>query len=109
MSTQVDNSQGAGSETRTVAFGGHVIVASGRRYRLVIVRSGWIGLELRDAEGDPVAGESFQILDRNGKVLKAGTTDANGGARVEGITTTKCSIVYPERDHRTWVFGALRR
>jgi len=65
----------------------------------------WIEIELQDEYGEPVAGEKYQIVRRDGTVLKEGTTNSHGSARIDSLEASECAIVYPGRDSSTWVFG----
>ena len=62
----------------------------------------FIEIELVDEEGNPVVGESFEILLPNGQVVD-GSLDDKGQARVEGIDTPgSCQITFPDLDKDAW-------
>ncbi len=57
----------------------------------------WIAIELVDEFGDPIPGQKYEITTPDG-VIKKGTTDANGKAKVSGIDPGECEIKFPELD-----------
>jgi hypothetical protein len=57
-------------------------------------RTAWIAVELVDEEGNPVAGETYQLQLPDGS-MRVGQLDANGQARVEGIEPGMCRVSFP--------------
>ncbi len=57
----------------------------------------WIELKMVDADGNPVAGEPYEVTLPDGSVA-SGTTDGNGMARVEGFEPGQCKISFPNLD-----------
>lgn len=57
----------------------------------------FIEIELLDEDGQPVAGEPYEITLPDGRV-DSGTLDANGYARIDGIDPGKCQVRFPNRD-----------
>lgn len=61
----------------------------------------WISIELKDPDGNPVAGEYFEITTPSGKVLE-GTLDVNGYKRVWVDEEGECQISFPRLDAEEW-------
>jgi len=61
----------------------------------------WIEIALVDDNGNPIAGQGYQIRLPNGTVL-TGSLDSRGLARVEGIDPGTCKVTFPELDQRAW-------
>lgn len=57
----------------------------------------WIEIELHDQEGEPIAGERYEIKLPDGKVSK-GSLDGKGFARVQGFDPGQCKVTFPELD-----------
>lgn len=64
----------------------------------------WIGIELKDDAGNPIAGERFLMTLPDGTEI-GGELDNLGKARIEGIAPGTCQISFPERDVREWKAG----
>ena len=64
----------------------------------------WIAIELKDEDGDPVAGAAYEITLPDGQV-NSGKLDDKGKARVDGIKPGYCQISFPEIDAREWKLG----
>ena len=61
----------------------------------------WIEIELVDALGNPVAGETYRVKLANGTVAE-GTLDEKGFARLEPIEPGNCEVTFPNMDGRSW-------
>jgi type VI secretion system secreted protein VgrG len=61
----------------------------------------WIEIVLRDAEGDPVGGERYQIVTPDGK-KREGHLDAAGRAREDGIVPGECQVTFPDLAPDDW-------
>ena len=61
----------------------------------------WIEIELLDALGNPVAGETYRVKLANGTVAE-GTLDEKGFARLEPIEPGNCEVTFPNMDGRSW-------
>jgi hypothetical protein len=57
----------------------------------------WIEIELKDDEGNPIAGESYFVELPDGTSI-SGRTDSNGHARIEGIDPGTAKVSFPDRD-----------
>ena len=68
-------------------------------------KKSWIKIELKDEEGEPVAGERFRVTLPDGQTLAEGTTDTNGKAKVSNIDPGNCKITFPFLDGRAWKNG----
>lgn len=66
-----------------------------------LVQTDWIGLELVDAEGGPVAWEPYVLELPDGRQLR-GRLGADGTAVVRGIPSGACKITFPQRGAETW-------
>jgi len=62
----------------------------------------WIEIELVDEEGNPIAGERYQITLPDGTTVATGTTNSKGLARVSGIDPGTCKITFPNFDKDAW-------
>jgi hypothetical protein len=62
----------------------------------------WIEIELLDDLDKPVAGERYLLMTAGGVVLKEGTLDSNGLARLDGMTEEECIVTFPDLDAATW-------
>lgn len=63
--------------------------------------STWIEVELTDADGNPVAGATYEIelADRS---IRRGTLDNKGRVRYEGILPGQCMVHFPDYDSQDW-------
>ena len=61
-----------------------------------------IEIELRDEEGNPIAGERYEIKLPDGQRVARGTLDENGFARVEGFEPGECEVTFPDLDEDAW-------
>jgi type VI secretion system secreted protein VgrG len=52
----------------------------------------YIAIKLRDETGKPVAGEPYEIVLPDGTTVASGTTDEQGGARVDYIDPGQCHV-----------------
>lgn len=64
-------------------------------------RKTWIGIELIDDDGQPVASERYVITLPDG-VRKQGTLDAQGRALIDQIDPGTCQVSFPDLDAREW-------
>jgi hypothetical protein len=53
----------------------------------------WVEIELKDSEGNPMAGER-RVLD--------GTLDSEGKARVQGVKKGQCKVTFPDLPGDGW-------
>lgn len=60
-------------------------------------KKSWIEIELKDDDGNPVAGEAYRVEVPDGS-LAEGSLDEKGFARVEGIDPGTCKVSFPNRD-----------
>ncbi len=64
-------------------------------------KADWIGIELKNQNGEPVPEEPFVIeLAGGGKVT--GKLDTLGKIRIEGIDPGNCRVTFPDRDAKEW-------
>lgn len=64
----------------------------------------WIGVEVKDNDGNPVPGLRFEV--RSGEnVVGGGTTDPEGKGRVEGLAAGTYKIAFPTLDEAVWEPG----
>ncbi len=61
----------------------------------------WIGVELKDADGNPLTGVRFQVKGADGRT-GGGTTGPDGKAKVEGIPEGSYDITFPDLDAAVW-------
>jgi hypothetical protein len=62
---------------------------------------GWIEINLRDMEGQPVPGKKYRIKLPDG-VVEEGTLDEFGHAERYGIMEGTCQVSFPEFDAEAW-------
>lgn len=65
------------------------------------VKTSWVGIELVDEAGKPLAGHPYTITLPDGSV-KTGTTDAKGRARVEQFAPGNCTLTLEQLDEKSW-------
>jgi hypothetical protein len=61
----------------------------------------FIEIELVDEDGNPVAGQFYEIVLPDGSVAE-GELDGDGQARVDGIDPGSCQITFPDLDKDAW-------
>ena len=61
----------------------------------------FIEIALVDEDGEPVAGQSYELVLANGEVRR-GSLDDQGAARIEGIPAGNCQVKFPDVDGREW-------
>ncbi|HEX7901281.1 MAG TPA: type VI secretion system tip protein TssI/VgrG [Planctomycetota bacterium] len=61
----------------------------------------WLGIELKDAEGKPIAGQRYTAKLPDGTTL-AGFTGADGKAKVEGVKKGQAQVSFPDLDKDDW-------
>ena len=61
----------------------------------------WVAFALTDEQGNPVAGERYQVTLPNGTVQQ-GQLDTQGQAKIEGIEAGNCLISFPDLDTNDW-------
>lgn len=64
-------------------------------------KTSWVGIELVDEAGQPLAGYPYTITLPDGSV-KTGTTDAKGRARVEQFAPGNCTLTLEQLDEKSW-------
>jgi len=64
----------------------------------------WIAIELKDTDGNPVAGESYKLELPNGRIVN-GKLDSLGMARVNDIDRGQCRVTFPRLDESTWALS----
>jgi hypothetical protein len=63
----------------------------------------WVEIQLKDAEGKPIANEAYSLTCPESKI-HTGTTDANGMIKLTGIKQGDCQLIFPNLDS-----GALQK
>jgi uncharacterized protein (DUF2345 family) len=61
----------------------------------------WIEIELKDDEGNPIAGERYRLKLPDGRIME-GRLNAEGRARVSGIEPGTAQVSFPDRDANDW-------
>jgi type VI secretion system secreted protein VgrG len=64
-------------------------------------KTSWIEIELLDALGNPVAGETYRVKLSDGSVAE-GTLNEKGLARLEPVEPGNCEVTFPNMDGRSW-------
>ncbi len=62
----------------------------------------WIEIELLDEDGEPVAGERYQVSLPDGETVAEGSLDDKGRARIEGFEPGQCKVTFPNLDESVW-------
>ncbi len=65
----------------------------------------WIGIELLDDNGEPLAGERYVVQLPDGTKVARGYTDKEGKAEIKGIDPGSCQVTFPDLDGMTWDAG----
>lgn len=61
-----------------------------------------IEVELRDEAGQPVPGETVEVVLPDGETVACGTTNEKGLFKVEHIDAGNCTITFPDLDENAW-------
>ncbi len=62
----------------------------------------WVGIELKDDEGNPVPNEAYKVKLPDGKII-GGRLDKEGKAKVEGLPEgSDCEISFPRIHGDEW-------
>lgn len=67
----------------------------------VAARTAWLSIELVDEEGQPVAGARY-IVSRGEAIIREGTLDSQGQARIEELEAGMYSLTFPDFDTGDW-------
>ena len=86
---------GAGSEAKTLSDSQWTPRPSAQEERAS--EGDWIELELLNQLGEPVAHRSFRVIQHQ-RVVREGTTNANGFARIEHLSPGACDIEFVDLD-----------
>ncbi|MFB3813532.1 MAG: type VI secretion system tip protein TssI/VgrG [Terriglobales bacterium] len=62
----------------------------------------WIEVKLVDQDNKPVAGEVYKVILPDGSTVAEGCLDEKGHARVEGLASGNCKVIFPQRDKNVW-------
>jgi type VI secretion system secreted protein VgrG len=65
-------------------------------------KTNWIEINLVDEQGQPVAGEPYQVTLPDGSTVADGTLDEKGHARVDHIDPGSCKVTFPNLDKDAW-------
>jgi hypothetical protein len=63
--------------------------------------SHWVGIRLKDEDGDPVADEPFRLKLPDGTIVE-GYLDSKGEAEIHGIPEGQCEVCFPQIDKDVW-------
>ena len=63
--------------------------------------SHWIGIQLKDDQGNPVPGEPYKLKLPDGTTLE-GTLDDEGKAEIHGVPEGKSQVCFPKIDKDEW-------
>lgn len=103
LKAQQQNQQiGKYGQTKAKAFKPLPIAVSSKdKAQQQQVKTSWVGIELVDEAGQPLAGQPYAITLPDGSV-KTGTTDAKGRAKVEQFEAGNCTLTLTELDEKSW-------
>lgn len=65
----------------------------------------YIEVELKDSEGNPRAGEQYEVKLESGEVVARGRLDKNGFVRIDGVKPGSATVDFPQLDEKTWRRG----
>ena len=65
-------------------------------------KKSWLEIELNDQDGEPVAGEPYEVRLPDGTAIASGTLDEHGRARIENIDPGTGKVTFPRRDASVW-------
>jgi type VI secretion system secreted protein VgrG len=66
----------------------------------------WIGIRLFDDNGQPLAGEKYEVILPDGTTVARGRTNSAGEAEVRGLDDPgSCEVTFPDLDTDTWAAG----
>lgn len=63
--------------------------------------SHWVGIKLKDDQGNPVAGEPFKLKLPDGTIVEGKLND-EGRAEVRGVPEGKSQVCFPKIDKDQW-------
>lgn len=64
-------------------------------------RNHWISIELKDAKGQPVPDEAYEVKLSDG-TISSGSLDDKGRARIEGVPPGQCEVRFPRLHMSEW-------
>jgi uncharacterized protein (DUF2345 family) len=67
----------------------------------VAAQTAWLAIELGDEDGQPAAGARYTVS-RDDQVVREGTLDGQGQARIEELETGAYSLTFPDLDAGDW-------
>jgi hypothetical protein len=67
----------------------------------------WIAIQLKDSDGNPVAGENYKLELPDGQMVE-GSLDGMGMAAVTGIDPGQCKVSFPRLDGSAWALTGSR-
>jgi len=62
---------------------------------------GWVGIELLDADGNPVLNERYRVKIKDGSSIE-GVLNEQGQAAIIGIESGKCLVSFPDLESDEW-------
>ena len=65
-------------------------------------KKSWIALRMKDEEGQPCAGEAYEVTLPDGQTISSGTLDDKGYAKIVNIDPGSCKITFPNLDQDAW-------
>jgi type VI secretion system secreted protein VgrG len=65
-------------------------------------KTNWVEISLVDEQGNPAAGEPYQVTLPDGSTVADGTLDDKGCARVTNIDPGNCKVTFPNLDKDVW-------
>ena len=86
---------------------GHTFWAGGKRkvdmalIDALEAETHWIEIELVDPLGNPVPSERY-LVRAPGGIVRSGSLNENGWARVDGLPPGPCEVTFPYWDEKSW-------
>ena len=65
-------------------------------------KKNYIEIEMKDDEGNPMAGLRYQVVLPDGSTVADGTLDEKGYAKVENIDPGQCKVTFPDLHEDAW-------
>jgi len=63
--------------------------------------SDWIGIQLKDEQGNPIPDQLYKIKLPDGTIIE-GYLNSEGKAEIKGIPQGQCEVCFPEIDEDQW-------
>ncbi len=66
------------------------------------IENHWVDIVLLGEDDKPIPGETYRVELPDGTLVKEGSLDMKGQARVEGIKAEECLVSFPNLGDESW-------